>query len=222
MEPLVTNRQCLIWLRICPADEFTSRRQKLAYTIFAVFVVIGLVCGLAGSLSSGWKFMSIDLGESVYAFVYSIALIIVLFMALVGQIVLPHKIVSIFDNLKAIYKACECCFIWSLNFHLRMKPKHYYYYLRKINTYHMYKTLSHWITKCSCFSHHISDEDADSFPLLARVNNISEWMLKMYFKIMTAATIVNFVVVPLISDLFKWAINKNFRVETFYHPAPYL
>lgn len=30
MEPLATNRQCLIWLRVCPADE---SQGKLAHTI---------------------------------------------------------------------------------------------------------------------------------------------------------------------------------------------
>lgn len=107
MDPLVTNRQCLICLRILPADETASRRQRLAHSIFAGAVLIGLACGMTACLAFCWKFASIDLGRSIFAFLFVIGEFTFTYMALVGMILLRHKIGSIFENLKAIYKASE-------------------------------------------------------------------------------------------------------------------
>lgn len=106
MEPLVTNRQCLIWLYVCSADESASRWQKLAHAIFAAYVVIALVCTSAACLAFYWTFVSVDLGKSVYAFMLVFGQFTAIY-AVVAGIFLRHKIGAIFDNLSTIYTASE-------------------------------------------------------------------------------------------------------------------
>lgn len=108
MEPLVTNRRYLVWLCVCPADEFANRWQKLVYTILAVYVLSTIMCGVTGCLTYCWKFASIDFGRSVFAFMFAVAEFTVVYMALVGIILLRHKIGSIFDKLSAIYRQSKC------------------------------------------------------------------------------------------------------------------
>lgn len=104
MEPLATNRQCLIWLRMCAADESANRRQKIAHAIFAMLVLTALMSGISASLIFMWKFISIDVGRSVFAFMLVATEFTVIYLASVGMILLRHKIGTIFDNLSTIYK----------------------------------------------------------------------------------------------------------------------
>lgn len=111
MEPLKTNRQCFIWLRILSADESTSRRQKLAHTVFARAVLIGLICGFAASSTFFGSFVFIDLGRSVLSVMTVVAQFTLIYMLLVGFFLLRHKIGTIFDNLKTIHKDSEYLFL---------------------------------------------------------------------------------------------------------------
>lgn len=111
MKPLVTNRQCLILLCICPADERTSRRQKLAYYCCATIALFGLIGGFISNLSFARKFLSIDVGQAMYAFTFLFDEFAVLYMTLVGMILLRQKIATIFDNLSGIYKARKWNFL---------------------------------------------------------------------------------------------------------------
>lgn len=108
MEPLVTNRRCLIWLSICPPDESTSRWQKMTYIIFVMTVLTALICAVAAYLAFCWKFASIDLGRTMFAFMFVIFEFVAIYMALVGIILLRHKIGAIFDSLSTIYKESKC------------------------------------------------------------------------------------------------------------------
>lgn len=104
MEPLVTTRQCLTWICMCPADESTSRWQKTKYTLFAVTTEIGLMCICTPAAVYFLKYISIDLGRSVFAFMFVVATFTAFCMGLIGMISLPHKIGRIFENLSKIYK----------------------------------------------------------------------------------------------------------------------
>lgn len=106
MEPLVTNRQCLIWLCVCPADESARRWQKLAHATFATYVIIGLVCTSAACLAFYWTYVSIDLGKSVYAFMLVFGQFTPIYAAVAG-IFLQQKIGTIFDSLTTIYAASK-------------------------------------------------------------------------------------------------------------------
>lgn len=99
MEPLVTNRRCLIWISVCPADESSNRWQKLAYVIFSLIILAMLLFGITASAVFCWKFVSIDLGRSVFSFVVVAAEFTAIYLALVGMILLRHKIGAVFDNL---------------------------------------------------------------------------------------------------------------------------
>lgn len=124
MEPLVTNRRCLVWLCICPADEYTSRWQKLAYIIFAMFVSSGLIGGSAACLAFSWKFLSIDLGRAMFAFTFVAAEFTAIYMALVGVISMRRKIDTIFKNLSTIYKNSKCFLLeYKIELWLKISPE---------------------------------------------------------------------------------------------------
>lgn len=108
MQPLVTNRQCLIWLCICPAKKLTNRRQSLARAMCATIALTGLMCSFTSNLMFAWKFISLDVGQAMYALTFMFGGFAVLYMAVVGMILMRRKIASIFDNLSTIYKASEC------------------------------------------------------------------------------------------------------------------
>lgn len=104
MVPLVTNRRCLVWLRICSPVELTTQRQNAVRTTFAMIVLALLVCVVAACLTFCLKFISIDVGRSVFAILSAIIGISAICMAAVGIISLRRKIDGIFDNLSTIYK----------------------------------------------------------------------------------------------------------------------
>lgn len=106
MEPLVTNRRCLIWLYAYPADASTTRWQKLAHVAFAVFVLTVLIGHFASSFVFGWKYISIDVGKSVFAFMFCINEFFLISLMAAGMILL-RKIGRIFDDLSTIYKASK-------------------------------------------------------------------------------------------------------------------
>lgn len=103
--------QCLVWLRICPSDESTVRWQNLAHTTFAVTLLTGLICMMAACLTFCWRFVSIDFERSVFSFMVAVAEFTVIYMALVGILLLRHKIRTIFDSLATIYKDRMCVFL---------------------------------------------------------------------------------------------------------------
>lgn len=107
MEPLTTNRRSLIWLCVSPADEFTNQRQKWAHAIFAVFTIIGLMCTFTACFAFGWKYLSTDLGKSIFAFMFVVGHFICIYAVLAGIFLLRHKFGILFDNLSDIYKASK-------------------------------------------------------------------------------------------------------------------
>lgn len=104
MEPLATTRQSLTWLCMCPADESSSRWQKIAYTAFTTIGVVVTGVGIVGGLTFCAKFVSIDLGKSMFAFLYVAAEFTVIYTALVVLLLMRHKIGSILKALTTIYK----------------------------------------------------------------------------------------------------------------------
>lgn len=67
-----------------------------------------------------------------------------------------------------------------------------------------------------------SVEDPESFRHLAHANNTSERMWKIYFKILAAAFMMNFVITPALSVLVNRFAYYDSNVDNFFHPAPYL
>lgn len=108
MGPLITNRQCLVWLCSCSPEESTIPRQRLVHTIFTWVILAALISLFATSLAFSWKFASVDPGRSVFAIMFVLAETAVIYMALIGWISLRHKIDTMFDKLSAIYKRSKC------------------------------------------------------------------------------------------------------------------
>lgn len=109
MEPLVTNRRCLIWLCVCPDNASSSSRwQKLAHAIFAIIAITGPTCVVAACFTYGWKFASTDMGKSIFTFMFGIGQFIAIYSVLAGIFLLRHKVVTIFDDLAMIYKDSKC------------------------------------------------------------------------------------------------------------------
>ena len=73
-----------------------------------------------------------------------------------------------------------------------------------------------------CINESFLDENSDSFRFLAHANNTSEWMWKIYFKFMAASLIVDFIVLPLIFNLFSLINSGNLSVANFFHPTPFV
>lgn len=104
MEPLITSRKCLVWLYVYPADESSSKWQKLAHATFATYIIVALIGVVAACYAFSWKFASIDLGKSVYAFMLVFDQFTAIYAVLAGFL-LRHKFGKIFDNLTTIYQA---------------------------------------------------------------------------------------------------------------------
>lgn len=68
MKPLQTNKRVLQWLRVCPLDEKSNKLKEWACVAFALFVLTSNLAGVISSAAFIWKFVSISLGSSLYAF----------------------------------------------------------------------------------------------------------------------------------------------------------
>lgn len=107
MEPLPTTRRSLIWLSMCPSDGSPSRWQKLAYTIYTMFCLGTILACIGGNLAFCIKFVSIDLGRSMFSFMFMVAELSIIYVALIGIFSMSHKIDNIFKTLSTIYNACK-------------------------------------------------------------------------------------------------------------------
>lgn len=63
-----------------------------------------------------------------------------------------------------------------------------------------------------------SDKKTDSFRYLTSVNNTSERMWKIFFKVIAVIIAMNTVVLPLVS----FFSDPNSEVENFHHPLPFV
>lgn len=75
------------------------------------------VCDGISGWTIGWKFLSIDAGKSIFAFMFVVGQFICMYAVLTGIFLLRHKFGAIFDNLSAIYKASKC----TTQIHLEIK-----------------------------------------------------------------------------------------------------
>lgn len=104
MEPLATNRRVMMWFCMCPADESTSKKERMFHVAFIFIVATITLCALISSVVSVIVYMSTDFESSLYA-VFQVAaeasaanLIIVAFF-------MRDRIKAIFTKLSDIYAA---------------------------------------------------------------------------------------------------------------------
>lgn len=198
MKPLPTTRQCLVLLCICPADESTPQPEKNAHRLFARAIMILLLCGFASSLTFCWKFNSIDLGKAFFSFLITAGQFAALYTICVATFLMRHKIDAIFDGLSTIYKDGK--------------------FSKQADEFHLILLLRVF---CSITIEFTAETDGSS-RFLARANNFSEWIWKIYINIWVAAIIIHTFFVPSTSIAYSWVHNRNLNVTNFYHPIPFV
>lgn len=109
MKPLDTYRRCLIWLCVYPADESSTKRQKIAYAAFTVTIVTLQFCVFVGSLVFCWKFFSVDLKACMLAFMAISVIFGSIYMIIIGIRVIRDNILVLFEDLSNIYNNSEYC-----------------------------------------------------------------------------------------------------------------
>lgn len=109
MKPLRTNCQSLIWLCMCPQDHLNSPSQwrELIYAIYTAICLGTLITCFSGDLTFCIKFVTIDLGRSMFSFMFLVAEFTAIYMGFIAMFLLRHKIDTIFKTLATIYNACK-------------------------------------------------------------------------------------------------------------------
>lgn len=105
MQPLKTNKMLLIWLGMCKADKFTSKKFKIAH--FGVTSVI-FTLNLIGLISNTIYilFVAADLEGGLFTFMTINAYVSILY-TLVNAFMSRCKINGIFDKLSSIWSESE-------------------------------------------------------------------------------------------------------------------
>lgn len=103
MGPLMTNREALTWLYICPSAEPLTKSKRNARKTFFVAVCVGHVCGFAIHVAYVFKIGLSNLEGSIYAFMGAVAFFSSGYI-LVTVFVFRHQIGVILEQLSSIYE----------------------------------------------------------------------------------------------------------------------
>lgn len=104
MDPLPTCRRVLTWICVLPAIQFTSKWEKGMHLSFSFVNCLCIVIVTTGSVGYFWKYVQIDLEESLYA-LYQVAAYIPLINGIIVTFLLRNQITSIFKNLSKIHES---------------------------------------------------------------------------------------------------------------------
>lgn len=105
MRPLEASQRVLTWLCVYPADESTSRWEKVTYVAGYTSVLLGNIGNLAASALYFVGYLQIDLEKSLYAVAQMAALASGVYIMGIA-LLLRHRIVIVFDGLVKIYEEC--------------------------------------------------------------------------------------------------------------------
>lgn len=193
MEPLPTTWRSLIWLCMCPSDNALRRWQKLPHATYTTICLGALIACFGSALAYCIKFVSIDLGRSMFSFVFVVGEFSVIYIGLVAIYSMYHKIDTIFKTLSTIYNAS----MW-------MKCSKFQ--TENIKEIHLHFISFHPFSwKCGFIS----------------IFGTSERMWKIYLKFFIPNVIImNQFVAPLISIIYNWLIDDNLDVMNFFRPLP--
>ena len=181
MKPLATTQLMMTWLSMCPADESSTKRQKMAHIAYTLAVfIINVIC-LAASLVFCLEHISIDFDSAIFAFMVCIGEFGLIYFMIVS-IQMRHQIAEIFTGLSTIYKSSKF-------------------------TYRIFGKLKFFLKKKT--NKHL-DTDHVGVRYLVRANNDSEWMWTFYFKYVKVS-LANLVVTSLLSVLYSYLTEGNLR-----------
>lgn len=106
MKPLVTMQKTLIWLCICVDENPSSRWNEWVYIGFTVSILLSFVSVLIASVLFIVKFISVDLPESLSAFMQVTGWTLSFYMLFIA-LIMRKKLSAIFTGLAEIYDACK-------------------------------------------------------------------------------------------------------------------
>lgn len=106
MQPLATTQLVMMWFCMCPTDESTTSRQKLAFVMHTVVNLFLHVVSVAASLVFCVKYIKIDFNGATFAFMIGIAELGLVYFLIVA-VLMRHQIGNIFESLSTIYKSSK-------------------------------------------------------------------------------------------------------------------
>lgn len=109
MEPLVTAKQMLIWLRICPSPNSASKSEKLAHLAFTILVSTGQILGAITHMIYLFEFGSTDLKGSIFSLMGAAGFIAIFYVSII-VFSMRYQIREIFEQLSIIYDTREYTF----------------------------------------------------------------------------------------------------------------
>lgn len=102
MKPFATSQRVLTWFCIC-SDENTTKWQKFAHVSFTMFVAMFVFIAALMAGTYGFKYISIDLEEALYAIFPFFGLLSGVYIIIIAFFS-TTKINAIFETLSVIYK----------------------------------------------------------------------------------------------------------------------
>lgn len=192
----------LTWLSLCPPDENIKKRPKIAYFLFTVTMFLIEFIGFLSSIAFLLTYLRRDLNKALYS-VFQIASSSSVMYTMCAVFFLRHKISKIFTNLSEIYKSSE---------------NHFDFFF------------SRWTLKCLIFIIIFfsmkfrlnSDENENSFEFLAQANNSSEWIWKMYIKLVLFGFPCTTFSAAAASVAICWLIKRHFDAKFLFYPLKLL
>lgn len=110
MNPLETTQKVMKWLCMCAPHPTEKTSKKVAYVLCLSIGITAYLGMIASSVAFFVKYVSIDVGESLYA-LYQIAVSGMLYVVIVA-ILMRYRIDALFQNLAMIYKKCNDPIKW--------------------------------------------------------------------------------------------------------------
>lgn len=195
MQPLVTIRRLMTWLCMCSVDESSNSRPKKAFIVAHTLFVLTLnLIGFLAPIAFCLKYSSIDFNGTTFAFMIIIAEFGVIYFLIIA-ILMRHHIDSVFTSLSAIYKSSKFNSEWIV-------PSQSFF-------------------QGDAFNGQFTDENEVTFRYLVRVNNISEWMLKIYLAFMKIS-ICGCTATSIFSVVNCYLTRGELDVDHLYRPSKYV
>lgn len=119
MKPLATNQLVLIWIGACAPGKDISKRKRLAFIAFGLFLCLINIISTISSAIFVWKFVSIDMEASFYVLFHLCGAIACTYMVVVGFIMRSETSATI-KRLTEIYNECKF-FLFSKFSHNRFR-----------------------------------------------------------------------------------------------------
>lgn len=102
-KPLETAQRTMSWHCMCPADESSIARHKMAYIAYTFVIFICTVNGIITTFAYCLKFISINFDGAAFAFMVCVGELVVFYTFIVA-ILMQHRIGDLFVNLSTIYQ----------------------------------------------------------------------------------------------------------------------